>query len=115
MERRKVFTHLSAENDHSHCAVLTASVRAICRSLTNEGKASFNKQTSRSASFMLSNSLFCKVHLASVHSIVTRSLFKQLYDSINGSRQSISRNCEDEGLQHCIALIRSRYLLSNLF
>ena len=44
VERRKVFImSLSAENDRAHCAVLTAIVRAICSSLTNVGKASFNK------------------------------------------------------------------------
>ena len=42
------------------------------------------------------------------------SLFKQLYNSANGSICSNSRNCGDEALQHCIAIIRSKFLSSNL-
>ena len=82
--------HLNAENDRSHSAVLTAIVRVICSSLTNVGKASFNKQTSLSTSFMLSISLFCKVRLASVHSIFSlNSCMIQLMEADNQSQEIV--------------------------
>ena len=53
VECRKVFVCFSTEDDRWHSAVLTAIVRVIYSSLTNVGKAAFNKYNSWSTSFIL--------------------------------------------------------------
>ena len=60
---------LSAENDRSHLAVLTAIVRAICSNFSRVGNASLREDISSRTSLILSRSLAFKVFFASEHSI----------------------------------------------
>ena len=65
---------LSAENDRSHLAVLTAMVKAICSYFSKVGNASLREEIACRTSLMLSRTLAFKVLLAKVHSIDSISL-----------------------------------------
>ena len=106
--------HFNAEKDCSHSAVLTTIVRESCN-FANSLKAVLSGKTAANTSLMVLSSCYlsARVHLASTHSIVRRSLSIKSYDSTNGNILSISRNCAAEGLQLCTVFSSPMFLLSN--